>query len=305
MNTKNQNDRTDNIPDEPAEFVYQNILKKILLVFIGSGLITNALYIYGLAYYEGYIENLGFEFGFFPIKWNDTLIWTYVASREIGANTVNFWTKLTGPAVLFILVATYFIARAWMTLNALEARRKKESPYRSGLARILVPIRKRYPRAFGLIYPPVKWLLIMEQSIWAFLVSYFVLIFLFFIPLFIFIWVYFPLIGLHHGEEVGEKKYEQYQSDLCGDESDYWIKCVSFSTRHLKDKSLPDKVYGRVILKQGNLVGIITKDGPITITMPPLFYQKAQKNKCYKVKCDKDSKIKGAQKLSSNEERAI
>lgn len=42
------------------------ILKKVLLIALGSGQLSNALFIYGLAYYQGYIEAFGFEYQLFP-----------------------------------------------------------------------------------------------------------------------------------------------------------------------------------------------------------------------------------------------
>jgi len=273
------------VKDFAFENTLQKILKKILLVIIGSGLITNALYIYGLAYYEGYIENLGFEYNFFPVKWEDTLLWTYFASRELGASTVGFWTKITGPVLLLILVVSYFIARLWMAINSIDSNKNKRKNKSTSLARFLVRCRKRHPKIFKVAYAPVRWLLIMEQSIWAFFASYFVLIILFFIPLLIFIWVYFPLIGLKHGENIGTKRFELYQKDLCTDKDDYWIKCVRLSTGHLQEEALPKTVYGRVVAKNGLLVGLITSDGPITMTMPSLYFQRTRKNECYQAGC--------------------
>ena len=270
------------------ENTLQRILKKIILVVIGSGLITNALYIYGLAYYEGYIENLGFEYHFFPVKWEETLLWTYFASREIGASTVSFWTKITGPVALLILVVSSFIARLWMAINTSDKNRKNRINKNNILARFLVRCRKRYPRLFKLAYPPVRWLLIMEQSLWAFLASYFVLIVLFFIPLFIFVWVYFPLIGIKHGESIGFKRYELYQNDLCASREDYWVKCITLSTGHLQDKNLPQRVHGRVVVKNDSLIGVITEIGPVTMTMPALYFQITKKNECYKVECESE-----------------
>lgn len=258
-------------------------LKRLLLVIIGSGLMTNALYIYGLSYYQGYIENIGFEYNFFPIEWDETLLWTYFASRELGVTTVNFWTNITEPVMLLILVGNYFIARIWMAINALDRNRKNQKC--TFLARFLVQRRKNHPKAFNIIYPAVSWFFIMEQSLWAFMASYFVLIFLIFIPLFILIWVYFPLIGFRHGEKIGTAQFERYQSELCAGKSDYWSKCIKLSTGHFKNKNLPETVYGRVIAKNGPLIGLITADGPVTITMPSLFFQKTEKNECYKVEC--------------------
>lgn len=274
--------------DFAFENTLQKTLKKVLLVIIGSGLITNALYIYGLAYYEGYIESLGFEYNFFPVKWEDTLLWTYFASRELGASTVGFWTKITGPVLLLILVVSYFIARLWMAINSLGSKKNQKNNKNTSLARFLVKRRKSRPKFFKVAYPPVRWLLIMEQSIWAFLASYFVLVIIFSIPLLIFIWVYFPLIGLKHGENIGAKRFELYQKDLCAEKNDYWIKCVSLSTGHLIREDLPETVYGRVVVKNGSLVGLITPDGPITMTMSSLFFQKTKKNKCYQAECDEN-----------------
>lgn len=155
------------------EFPLEKIFKKILLVVIGSGLISNALYIYGLSYYEGYLESLGFEYRFFPIKWEEALLWTYSASRELGASTVTFWTKITGQMMLLILVIVYFVARIWMAINDQEGRINKKPNIKFTLARLMVRWRRACPVPFKMLYPPIKWLLIMEQSVWAFLASYF------------------------------------------------------------------------------------------------------------------------------------
>ncbi|MEJ6534687.1 hypothetical protein [Pseudoalteromonas lipolytica] len=253
----------------------QNIIKKIILLVFGSGVISNALYIYGLAYYEGYIERLGFEYIFFPIKWEDSILWAYYASRELGVSTVSFWAKLTAPMIILILITAYFIARLWMIINA-DSKTPKKKALNFKVAKWLYRKKIKYPRIFKLIYPPVKWLLIMEQSIWAFIASYFVLIVLFFVPLFIFIWVYFPILGVNYGESIGEKRYQQFQKALCSNESDYWNKCIEF-INDVNDKStIPKRVYGRVIVRNGNLIGILTDSGPITMTMPKSIYHKTE-----------------------------
>lgn len=272
------------------ENALQRILKKLLLVVMGSGLIGNALYIYGLAYYEGYIESLGFEYNFFPIKWEETPLWTYFASRELGASTVIFWTKITIPVIVLILVMVYFIARIWMAINSNESPKNPNPRKNTTLARFLVRRRRASRKIFNVIYPPIRWLLIMEQSVWAFLASYFFLIFLFFIPIFIFVWVYFPLIGLNHGSKIGAKKFEQYKQELCGNKNDYWGKCLTFTTSHLKDKNLPLSVRGRIVAKNGTLIALLSEAGPITMTMPPIFYQSTEKNPCFKGTCQIEEK---------------
>ena len=90
------------------------LLKRFMLVVIGSGLLSNALYIHGLSYYEGYIDRFGFEYGFFPLPSSDVLFWTYSASRELGASSIIAITKLKLPIFLTILGAVYLLSRIWM-----------------------------------------------------------------------------------------------------------------------------------------------------------------------------------------------
>lgn len=172
-----------------------------------------------------------------------------------------------------------------MAINSLDSNKNKRNNKNTSLTRFLVKRRKNYPRFFKVVYPSIRWFLVMEQSMWAFFASYFVLIIIFFIPLLIFIWVYFPLIALKHGENIGTKRFDLYQQDLCAKKNDYWIKCVKLSTDHLMREELPETVYGRVIVKNGSLVGLITSDGPVTMTMPLLFFQKTKKNECYQAEC--------------------
>ena len=264
----------------------QQILKKLLLVVIGSGLISNALYIYGLSYYQGYIERLGFEYTFFPVGWDETLLWTYFASRELGASTVNLWTKLTGPILIVLMLVVYILARIWMAINEQDTTKKiKNTRSNYWFSHFLVKCRKLHRPTFNILYPPLRWLLIQEQSLWAFVASYFFLIVLIFIPFFIFIWVYFPMFGVTHGEYIGTKRLERYQKALCGDTDDYWRKCVEIDTSHLKNKRLPGMIEGRLIAKNGNLIGILTMTGPVTMTMSILHFHKTEKNPCFGKEC--------------------
>ncbi len=265
------------------ESIYR-IFKKIVLLMLGSGLITNAAYIYGLAYYEGYIETLGFEYDLFPIQWNETLLWTYWASRELGASTVSFWTKLTTPIVIFSLVVVYLIARLWMSVSA-SSKNQKKSRRNFKFSRWLVKCRRARPKRFKLFYYPVRWFFTMESSIWAFIASYFFLLALLVVPILVFIWVYFPLIGVKHGVYVGEYSYDYYQKNMCGSFGDKWEKCISFDTKHIGTKNLPSVVSGRLILKNGNLLALVTSSGPVTMTIPSQYYHKAQINFYSRLDC--------------------
>lgn len=264
----------------------QRALKKLLVVIIGSGLITNALYIYGIAYYEGYVKSLGFDYHLFPVKWEESMLWTYSASREIGASTVRIWTKFSLKDVLLFLAITYALARIWIAIDDIES---KKSPKPSSILylRLLVRLRRRIPLTFKCIYLPLRWLIIKEQSLLAFMASYFILIFFWFMPLLIFIWVYFPLIGSNHGSSVGTKNLEHYQSNLCSEKEKRWDQCITLSTAHLNDPNLPQNIRGRIVLMNGAFVGIITDGGPIIMTMPSQIFHKTSENKCYQNACDK------------------
>lgn len=256
-----------------VESLIRQIFKKILLLVLGSGILSDALHIYGLSYYRGLVESLGFEVLFFPVDWEEARLWTYSASRELGVSTVNFWIKLTFPHVLLIMLVAYIVARVWMAINQREKRAKKPDLVNRKPSKFVAAFKERYPFLFRVL----RVILITEQSIWALVASYFVLVFIFFVPLFIFVWVYFPIVGASHGEEIGARYVKIFEKDLCDEKESVWNACVSLVASNGGDeKMLP--IFGRVLLKHENVVGVFTKEGPVTMTVPESFYYKAQRN---------------------------
>ena len=244
------------------------MLRKFWLIVIGSSLVSNSLYIYGLSYYQGYITGLGFEYNLFPIEWSDTLIWTYFASRELGASTINVWVTLTQIDILMILLTVYIVTRLWI---AIDGRRKKpnEKPMGIILSTIICYLKKlkeRYPKSFKYSYPPIQWLLIKEQSFWAFTASYFFFIGLVFTPVFIFIWVYFPMVGINHGELISKGVLSKFDTSLCNDSKKYWNQCIVLPTNNINLSKIDNPITGRLIIKNGNLLGLITENGPLDST---------------------------------------
>lgn len=264
-----------------VEDVVQQTVKKAFLVFLGTGLIGNALYIYGLAYYEGYLEGVGLDALLFPIEWAEARLWTYFASRELGVSTVNVWVKFTWHIILIMMLVIYVIARLWVALNG-ASRLRRPRAVRIKRLRKIVLVGKRFPVS----YKVIKWLVIREQAFFAFFASYFALMFMLFVPLFLLVWVLFPNIGLSHGESVGKKKLSYYERNLCGGEADYWEKCVSINSSFLQEKDLPEFVKGRIIIASEDLLGLITDMGPVTMTRPKLLYFLNKKNTCYEGGCD-------------------
>lgn len=189
-------------------------------------------------------------------------------------------------AILSILATVYMLARIWMAISESSNGKKTQKTHRSlRISRNLVRFRRRYPKTFKLLYPPLKWLLIKEQSLWAFVASYFFLIVIFFLPILIFIWVYFPIIGLDYGRNIANKWLAEYKTILCGGPEDYWNRCIKLATKHLEDKSIPPSIEGRLVVKNGELAGILTATGPITMSLPSTYYHQATINSCYKKDC--------------------
>lgn len=259
------------------------ILKRFMLVLIGSGLLGNALYIHGLAYYEGYIERFGFDYGFFPLPSSDVLFWTYSASRELGVSSIVAITKFKFSVFLTILGSVYLLSRIWMESSSQVKKPFKPAAKKQNinLYKKIYKFREDYKIAFYVFYIPLRWLILKEQSLMAFIASYFSLIVLFFVPIFFFIWVYFPMVGLEHGKSVAESRIEYYKKNLCGDEYDYWSNCMVFSTKHIDSYGAPKNISGRLILRTGNFIGVFTESGPVTMSLSSDFYHLSTLNERY------------------------
>lgn len=256
--------------------------KKILVLVLGSGLLVNALYLFGISYYEGLIKSLGFELLMFPIEWSDGRLWTYIASREIGISTVSVWVELTGPYILLLMAVCYITIRVWLKAKK-RAEIKKGIPTgrRRKFLQAIARKKKKYPAYLAIFL----WFFRTEEAFWAFIAAYSILIVVFFIPLFLIVWSFYPSFGLTYGEKVGERIRNRFDKELCGKSNEYWSSCFSFPTKHINQKELPDQVSGRIVFKNDKVIGVYTKNGPVTMTLPDNFYQVTQKNTCYLGRC--------------------
>lgn len=133
------------------------LLKRFMLVVIGSGLIGNALYIHGLAYYEGYIDRFGFEYDFFPLPSSDVLFWTYSASRELGVSSIVAITKVKLPVFLTIIVAIYLLSRIWVESSNQSKKAEKLAPRKHNikLYKKIYSFRKSHKKIFYTFYVPL------------------------------------------------------------------------------------------------------------------------------------------------------
>ncbi|MCS0225702.1 hypothetical protein NDJ09_20545 [Vibrio alginolyticus] len=262
------------------EVVVQRIFKRVLLIFAGSGLLTNAMYVYGLGYYQGYVEAFGFEYAFFSIDWANAIVWTYYASRELGVNLIIVMG--TYPhAVLVIFPTVYLFARVWSSLTAETTTSNVQATNANGLKNYRSKVRyvrfkATHPFLFAYILKPLAWLFAKEQAFFAFLASYFFLFILCLLPLFVSIWVFLPSIGNQHGQLVVSEYLDGKNGKICERAENGWNPCVSIKTKHLKEynPTIEEEVTGLIILKNGSYVGLYTESGSITMTLPQGFYYK-------------------------------
>ncbi len=268
------------VRESQLEVAIQRIFKRFLLILAGSGLLTNAMYVYGLGYYQGYVEAFGFEYAFFSIEWVNAIIWTYYASRELGANLIIIMGTYS-HAVLVILPTVYLFARVWVSLTTENVISNVQATntyilknYRSKVR--YVRFIDKYRFLFTYILKPLAWLFAKEQAFFAFLASYFFIFILCLLPIFVSIWVFLPSIGNQHGQLVVSKYLERKNGNICERSDNGWSPCVSIKTKHLKkyDQAVEEEVTGLIILKNGSYVGLYTESGAITMTLPKNFYYK-------------------------------
>ncbi len=165
-----------------------------------------------------------------------------------------------------------------MASSDLPANDKKEINNKEPI-QLFVDIEQIFNRYIPCLWKVIKWLFNLEKSMWAFLASYVFLLILFFLPIFLAIWIYFPLLGYRHGESIAQERLQYYETSLCGDKNAYWNECVSVPTQHLNNYQINSvEIHGRIILKHDNLLGIVTKNGAVTMTIPHTLYHRTIKN---------------------------
>lgn len=261
------------------------IFKRALLIVAGSGLLTNALYIYGLGFYQGYLEAFGFEYAFFSINWSDTIIWTYYASRELGANLIVSMND-SAPMLILSFPIVYIFARVWSSLSTIENKSSLSTTSVINFKNYyqkkrFILFKKNNPSLYRYLYIPMVWLFAKEQAIFAFLASYFFLFFLALLPLLIAMWVFLPNIGESHGKKVVNDYLDRKTKTLCDIDKNGWSPCITIKTDHLNnyDKKIKLKeVTGILIVKNGSYIGMHTKSGAITMTLPNTFFYQNIKN---------------------------
>ncbi|PSV27265.1 MULTISPECIES: hypothetical protein [unclassified Photobacterium] len=212
-------------------------IKAVLLAILGTGLFAKAIQLYGLGYYEGFIEGHGFEYYLFPIEWEDTALWAYFASQDLG-------TKFLGALGI------------------------------SPLQFIVIAIVLFFSILFGLYYPRTKNDIeaegtgsgksLKDNLFISMIGSYALMVAVCLFSLFVLIWVFLPSVAFEHGEAVAQKQMANYQQ-LCVKDNPYWNnKCISVLVNGVE-------YTGIIIVRNDDKVGLLTQKGALTFTLEEKF----------------------------------
>lgn len=247
-------------------------LKNVLAFVLASGLIGNAFFIFGLAFHEGLLTQLGIQQVYFELDWEYAGLWTYAATRSMGYDLVNFWTDYVANFLLFIAPIGFIAIRLWGWLDPKSKEQKAERKIFSKKSRDFVLRLKKNRILLRLPFKIFNFLFVKGNGTKAFLNSYLLILFTTFIPLFFLVWSVFPLWGVEYGQKIANKRLIQYQVNLCSNNLIGSDRCISISTDHIKDPLLPKKISGRLVAMSDKYLGIITECGALTISQPEAFW---------------------------------
>jgi len=253
----------------------KNIIFYLTVIWPGIlAIILAAISIFGLSYYVGYIEGMGFNYSLFPLDgWDSAIVWAYFACREYTAHVLKGFNISTFFITVFVLVSLLF----WFF-----SRRKNIFGY---LYFRLLPKKKQ-------IFPFVRWLLnpIIRELLRVFEWSYYFILILSGILYIYLTLITIPDYGKSFGQSIAikqDKHFSEFEKNLCEQSAYYRNPCITVPTSHLKESNLPDKIEGSLIAKSETMLGIYTKNGPITMSMPEYIYYKSIENKCFDDGCKK------------------
>lgn len=201
-------------------------------------LVLNAIYIYGLSFYQGYIEELGFEYALFPIEWSDTSFWSYQASWYFGIEIVESWGL--SPLLVSLCILAIYLCVYYLVKGAFRALKSELLIPKSGLANFFLQVNLS-------------------------------LLFQFAIISFLFIWIFLPINAHEHGQKVAKNKWTEKKRDssLCAVSIDAKEPCISIKAPpSINDYNESKEIKGLLMFKREEYIGIYTEDGAVTMTMP-------------------------------------
>jgi len=234
--------------------------------------ILAAVSIFGLSYYAGYIEGMGFDYLLFPLDgWDNAIVWAYFACREYTAHVlmdVNIHTFFITAFIFAYLLLLLFLKRKDISAYLRSWLLSKKEQILPFIGWSLKPIVQELIRV-------LQWsnyfMLILSGTLYIYLIL-----------------MTIPDNGINYGKLIGIEHSERLlktKENLCKGSDKPWNKCITVSTSHLKGENLSDKIEVRLIVKSETMLGIFTKDGPVTMSMPEYIYYKSIKNECFDNGC--------------------
>ena len=211
-------------------------LKLLCAILISTGIFIKSIQIYGLSFYKGYIETYGFDYYLFQLDWDVTSLWAYFASQQIGFYFIN---SINVSHLYYVLIVSFFISLCFI--------------YRKYILKVINSfILKDSNKTYIKVLLP-------------FFSSYMMFFLYFIFSFFVFIWSYLPDIARDHGSAVATYNIEK-NKDLCASKNEMWPNsCVVFT--------IDDKKYeGVIIVRNENLLGLMTDKAAITLTIPSNYY---------------------------------
>lgn len=262
------------------------IAQRFAIFILGTGLFGNAVYIFGLSFYQGYLDGLGFDYEFFPIEWDDVLIWAYLGSAWLGFEILLALADYSRTILLLVIIffmAFFFIAaKFFMYLDRPTFKIKRKSNISKERFTELKKIKRKRPIFYKVFYLFFLRMFFSKRSVYAYASSYFALIIIYLLIFFLVIWIFWPSFGDNYGQVVAEKERKRYEENLCFNKTGYWSKCIVVSANYIKTND--EEVKGRLIVRDKNLLGIYTKNGAVTVALPKNYYFNNSKNPCYQKK---------------------
>ena len=223
--------------------------RRIIVWIFASGLFLHAAYVFGLSFYQGFIYELGFELSFFPVTRYGAYLQAYYATLHGSAQfigAVHWYFVLCMVPLLFVSFCLNRLLIAFLNWTAPSA-----GPFRAWL-------RGKYPRFCEIFFDS-------SNSLQAWRNSYWIVQSMNLGAVLICIWLIFPSVAWFTGKSIASERIVEYEENLCFRNESPLNWCVQFEHEG-------ELVEGRILLKNGDLLGVYTSEGALTDTMPESYY---------------------------------
>jgi len=230
-------------------------LTRIAYFLFGSGVLAHAAFVYGQSYYQGFISIFGFDYKLFPISNFDSYIWAYNSSLVLSVDAFLFGQKYFVYSLLLLAFLAFILLGFWKAIN------RKASAGAGFINWLKTKHSKLYAKLHKVVF---------ANHLETFISSLYMAELACFGALVITIWIFIPVSGFTHGEQVAKKRLASYSEQLCSSPRNHWDWCIEIDTRN-------ETVKGRLMLKNGDLLGIYTDTGSVVLSMPKEFHYQRTK----------------------------